>query len=297
MPEKIQKALYGDPDNPMPLGDIALEVYVLESGLHVLTGGGFNRALDIKAHLRNVGQILTKSGLINCISSELASSLNNPIKFVRPKRGGSPAYGYPASVLGDFCSDILSARRNGELSDRHSALAIRCEILSSALVQVGLEALIDEWTGYQEIRDKNTLQKILDKYLGRELAIWAKHFDYEFYEQIFRLRGWKIDGILNKRPSVVGRYTKDFVYERIAPGIMVELERRNPKTEKGHRKARHHQWFSETGIPKLDAHIHAVIALMRAAGNWDQFKRSLQRAFPKINTNLELPFDDEGGVA
>lgn len=298
MSEKIQRAIYGDPDNPMPLGDITLEVYVLENGMHVLTGGGFNRALDIKAHLRNVGQILEQSGIIAYVSNELASSLKTPVKFIRPRRGGSPAYGYPSSVLGEFCKEILQARREGKLAPRHEALAIRCEILSGALFQVGLEALIDEWTGYQEIRDRDALQRILDQYLRKEQAKWAKRFPDEFYKLIFEMRGWRWRGMSVNRPSVVGRYTNDIVWSRLAPEILKELERLNPKDEKGHRKVRHHQFLTENvGHPKLQEHLHASMALMRASGkNWDRFMRSLQRAFPKINTNLELPFDEDGAA-
>ena len=42
--------------------------------------------------------------------------------------------------------------------------------------------------------------------------------------------------------------------------------------------------------------INGVIVLMKsviqAKGGWDEFKRRLQRVFPKINTNLDLPFGE-----
>ncbi len=44
--------------------------------------------------------------------------------------------------------------------------------------------------------------------------------------------------------------------------------------------------------PKLKEHLAAVTALMRAAANWDSFKRNLQRAFPKFGENVPLPLDD-----
>ena len=34
------------------------------------------------------------------------------------------------------------------------------------------------------------------------------------------------------------------------------------------------------------------MVLMRASLKWDHFMRSLQRAYPRINTNLDLPLDD-----
>ena len=96
-----------------------------------------------------------------------------------------------------------------------------------------------------------------------------------------------------KRPSVVGRYTNDIVYERIAPGLLEELRKINPKLPTGRRQHRHHQWFTpEYGHPKLKEHLLAVTTLMRAAPNWDNFHRLLQRAFPKLNDNLPLPIED-----
>jgi hypothetical protein len=120
----------------------------------------------------------------------------------------------------------------------------------------GIIALIDEVTGYQEIRDREALQQILDKYLRKEYAAWAKRFPDDFYREMFRLRGWQWRGMKVNRPSVVGRYTKDLVYSRLAPGIPEELERHNPKDDKGNRKSKHHQWLTEDiGHPALAQHL------------------------------------------
>ena len=162
------------------------------------------------------------------------------------------------------------------------------------LAHIGITALVDEATGYQEIRDRQALQQILDKYLLAEQAKWAKRFPDDFCRQMFRLRDWPWKGMKVNRPSVVGKYTNDFVWDRLAPGIRDELERLNPKTDRGSRRGRHHQWLTaDVGHPALQKHLSGVMALMRASTRWDQFTRMLQRAYPKINTNLELPIDDE----
>jgi hypothetical protein len=91
------------------------------------------------------------------------------------------------------------------------------------------------------------------------------------------------------RPQVVASYTKDVVYARLAPGILKELEARNPKDVKGHRRAKHHQWLTEdVGHPALAQHLYAVIGLMRLADSWDQFKRMIDRAYPKRGDSLQL---------
>jgi hypothetical protein len=128
----------------------------------------------------------------------------------------------------------------------------KCKLLIRAFAVVGITALIDEATGYQETRDRLALQAILDKFLRKEFAAWAKRFPDEFYQEMFRLRGWQWKGMKVNRPSVVGHYTNDLVYERLAPGVLEELQRRNPRDEKGHRATKHHQWLTEDiGNPAL----------------------------------------------
>ena len=160
------------------------------------------------------------------------------------------------------------------------------------LATVGIITLVDEATGYQRIQER-ALAKILEKFIDNELQKWTKTFPYEFYKQIFRLRGWKgPNGV--KRPQVIGHYTNDFVYDRLAPGILEELRRINPRLPSGELKNRHHQWFTEDfGHPKLREQLAAVIAIMRLSTNWDNFVRNINKAFPRRGKNFEIPFDDE----
>ena len=206
---------------------------------------------------------------------------------------GSPAHGIKASIIPKICDVWIDAEEEGNLGVRQKKIAGKAKILMRALAHVGIIALVDEATGYQEIRDREALNKILDKYLLAEQAKWAKRFPDNFYKGIFKLRDWPWQGMKVNRPQVVGRYTNDIVWDRIAPGVRTELETLNPKTEDGARRSKHHQWLTtDIGHPALQKHLAGVMALMRAAPNWDAFKRMLQRAYPKINTNLEIPYDE-----
>ena len=149
--------------------------------------------------------------------------------------------------------------------------------------------MVDEATGYERIREQRALAKILERFLDEELQPWTKTFEFSFYEQIFRLKGWGSAAGVN-RPQVIGHYTNDLVYERIAPGVLAELRERNPVLPQGWRKDRHHQWFKpEFGHIKLRMHIEGVTALMRAASNWESFKRSLDRGYPKTGSQFSMP--------
>ena len=194
----------------------------------------------------------------------------------------------------------LQARDAGVLRGQQIIIAKKCEMLVRSLSKVGIIALVDEVTGYQAIRDREALQQILDKYLLQEFAAWAKRFPDEFYREMFRLRGWHWRGMRVNRPSVVGKYTNDLVYQRLAPGVLDELQRRNPKDEKGNREGKHHQLLTgDIGIPALQQHLFATVGFMRASTTWDQFYRMMQRAFPKLNSTLFLNFpepEEEPGV-
>jgi hypothetical protein len=221
-------------------------------------------------------------------NKDLIARIRNPIEF-QPTRGGRSAFGYEATALADLCDAILAARKKKLLNPIQQRYADAAEILVRGFARVGIIALVDEATGFQEIRDRHALQQILDTYLRKEFAAWAKRFPDEFYQEIFRLRGWVWRGMRINRPQCVAAYTRDLVYKRLAPGILTELEQRNPVVQHGSRASRHHQWLTEDiGHPALAQHLHALIGLMRASDNWSQMMKLVNRAFPKRGDSLQL---------
>lgn len=289
----VLRATHGSPDHPIRVGDREIQCYILEGGMRVLSGRGMQGALALgQRHGALLTRFLENKAIKPFISSELAKALESPLRFVRPGRGGKLAVGYEATILPDICDTILDARNHGKLSPGQHAIAEQCEILARTLAKVGIIALVDEATGYQEVRDRIALQAILDKFLSREKAKWAKTFPDEFYKELFRLRGWDYNPKSVKRPSVIGHLTNDIVYSRIQTGILDQLKEVNPKNEKGHRKDRHHQFFTQDyGVPELKQHILNLIFMMRAAKSWPEFRTLLNRASPKRGETLELDFD------
>lgn len=91
---------------------------------------------------------------------------------------------------GHLHSDPASARC-GVLRKQQAHIAAQADILIRGFATVGIIALVDEVTGYQEIRDRAALHKILDQYLEKEHAKRSKRFPDEFYREIFRLRDWE----------------------------------------------------------------------------------------------------------
>lgn len=297
----IPVATHGSPDHPLRIGDVEIPCYVLNDGRRVLVQSGMLAGLDMKQGTagRGGGDRLAKFINTKAVSPYVPKGLSDvimePIKFRTPN--GSSAYGYEATVLADMCDAVLDARKKGKLNYQQEHIAARCEMLARGFMRVGIVALVDEATGYQEVRDRDALQEILDKYLRKEFATWAKRFPDEFYQEIFRLRGWVWRGMRINRPSCVASYTKDLVYKRLAPGILKELENRNPIADKGYRLHKHHQLLTEdVGHPALSQHLHALLGLMRASDNWKQMMSLVNRAFPKRGDSLQLDlFNDDQG--
>lgn len=297
----IPKATHGSPDSPLRIGGVEIQAYVLEDGTRVLTQADFQQALGRhrKANVRyeageeQIPPILQGKGIKPFISKELLEK-SKPIKFRTPQK--SMASGYRAEILPEVCEVFLQARDADELPANQQHIAKQAEILVRGLAHIGIIALVDEATGYQEIRDRLALQEILDKFLRKEFAAWASCFPNEFYKEIFRLRGWTWKGMKVNRPQCVASYTKDLVYRRLAPGILVELESRNPISNSGRRKTPHYWWLTEdVGHPALAQHLHAVIHLMKAADSWDQMMKMMNRSLPRRDKGNSLfrDFEDD----
>ena len=124
-----------------------------------------------------------------------------------------------------------------------------------------------------------------------------KKFPDEFYENIYKLKGWAWPGLQKNRYSVVAHYTTDLIYRRLAPGLLEELERKSPRTESGHRPNKLHQWLTDDiGNPMLAQHMHSIIMFQRlalASGfGWLRFVNMVDQVMPKRGNTLELPFPD-----
>jgi hypothetical protein len=286
---------YATHEGIINIGDIEIACAVLNTGQRVITQSGFMVALGRarqakgRGHYKgdvNLPAFLTAQNLKPFIPSDLEVT-SSQIEF--RTLGGGRAFGYADALLPEVCDVFVKAARARVLLQNQQHIADHAHIIMKGLARLGIAGLIDEATGYQEVRDKRALQALLDTYLRKELAAWAKRFPDEFYEHIFRLRGWQWKGRSRNPPQAVAGYTKDIVYARLAPQILEEIERKNP-IEGGRRKAKHHQWLTEdVGHPALAQHLHAVITLMRVSEKWDQFKLMLDRAHPKRGDTLQLP--------
>ena len=293
----IPRADYGSPDRPLRIANLEIPCYVLDDGRRVITQSGMLIALDMSPGTATKGggdRIANFAGtkaISPFVSDKLREMITNPIRF---RAHGTMAYGYEATILPELCDAILDARLEKKLNYQQNHIAKQAEILVRAFARVGIIALVDEATGYQEIRDREALQEILKRYISEELMKWVKTFPMEFYKQVFRLKGWNWND--GRMSPIVGSIVNDLVYARLAPGVLEELKKRNPVTEKGYRKHRHFQHLtSDIGHPALTRHLYELIGMARPYehGDWEEYYELVDRTFPKMNASLFLPFSEE----
>jgi hypothetical protein len=283
------------------IGDLEISCAVLSDGTRVLSETGIVNALGLyrsgAVHTREkdasepgaqLPLFVANKNIKPFVDKDLADVLTHPIWYT-PVGSGTKHKGVKAEVIPQICNVWLNARDAGVLrGKRQSLVAVKADIIMRALAHVGITALVDEATGYQDDRDRRALAEILEAFIAKELRKWVNTFPPDFYKEMFRLRNIPYTGKV-QRPRFIGHLTNDLVYARLAPGVLKKLREKNPVLDNGRRRNRHHQWLTEDiGVPELREHLKSVTTLMRATpGNdWDTFYSMLNRALPKFK---EMP--------
>jgi hypothetical protein len=273
------------------IGELELPCSVLEGGKRVLSETGFSRALgrarsgspwlpgaDPGARMPHFAP---PKRLISFLDADLAKELLEPIKY-RSTIGGKVGYGVDAQLIPGICEAWLKAREAGALNAQQLKTAERAEILVRGLARVGIIALVDEATGFQAFRDQQELAKFLEHWVKKELRKWVRTFPREFFQQLCRLKGTPFPEDM-RLPQYFGKIINDLVYDRLAPGVLDELNKVNPVLESGRRRHKHFQYLTEdVGHPKLLQHLGTLIGLAHGFedGEYDRFYERVDRVLP-----------------
>jgi hypothetical protein len=298
--KKLHRATH---EGTLPIGNVNLRVAVLEDGTRVLNRAGIFRAfgrtrrgrsLSETTRVKDFPSFIDAQNLQPYISAELAKELTE-FEYIS-KSGKATLNGFKANILPEVCDVYLRARQDGILVKQQQHLAVASEIIVRSLSKVGIVALVDEATGYQAEREKDELQKILAAYIEEELQPWVRRFPNEFYQQIYRLKGWEFKAHTQKRNQQVGKLTNQLVYELLPDGVLDVLRNKNPVLEdKKYRAHKHHQFLTiNVGNPNLEKHLSQLIVLMRISRDWQEFEDHMLEAFPRFGsqTKLHLKIED-----
>lgn len=279
-------------EGDLNVAGMQLPVAVTSDGTRLMISKAFMTALGRPWKGSYAGtelpNFIAAKNLLPFVSSELRGVLD-PVEFLN--KHGQRAQGYRAELLPMVCDVYLDARRAGVLTESQDKVAGQAELLIRGFARVGIVALVDEATGYQRDRATDALAKILERFIAKELQPWVKTFPDEFYQQLFRLRGLDFPKDTVKRPQYFGYLTTDIIYKRLAPGVLEELKRTEPKTPSGKRRGTIQQRLTpDLGHPKLREHLASVCTIMDLSDDYEDFMRKLDKRHPKYGETIEMDF-------
>jgi hypothetical protein len=283
-------------EGTLNLGENKLPCYVLEDGTRVLSGRKMQEILKVvdgNISGTKLPQFLSNSILKPFIFSNKDAAHFDPIICFKGKQRIN---GYEATVLTDICEAILRARRSGvKMTERQQIVANQCEILLSSFAKIGIIALIDEATGYQNEREHFELQKILSAYISEEILKWQLTFTDDFYREVYRLWGLPfIPKYIKNKPSFIGKLTTKYIYDLLSDGVVDKIKEKTGKTDKGNWKYKWHQSLTpEIGREHLKKQIIEVTTLMSISKSKSEFNELFERKYNAKPIQLELEFNED----
>jgi hypothetical protein len=278
----------------LTINEVSLACANLDNGIRILTQSTFLTAIGrSKSNRGGTGltegmpPFLAAENLWPYVDREMLK-YTSPIKY--RSEAGFISFGYNAELLPKVCLAYMDANDDEALRASQQHIAKRASILFRGLANIGIISLVDEATGFQDIRARDELAQILEHYVAPEFRPWTKMFPDEFFEQMYRLQGWEYKPGVAKRTQFVGHLINQLVYGQLPPTVLEELRSRNPKlNDRGYRRYKHHQFLTEnTGIPHLDRQIAIVMTLMRISDDKDEFKELFARA-ARLHSEPRLP--------
>ena len=121
---------------------------------------------------------------------------------------------------------VQALYEGASLTERQREIAIRCAILTAALTRTGLDALVDEATGYQYERAEDALQRKLRAFSADEFRAWEKTFPDELWEEFGRLTNWATP--LRERPKWWGKLVTELIYDTMDEDVAEYLKENKP---------------------------------------------------------------------
>lgn len=258
---------------PVRIGDATLDGHVLDDGRRVFSARDLVRAIspadggkdgDFERWIERIPNAPADLKLVARIEFEIPGAPNG--------------LGYPVEILTRVCRAYIRAEREGRLHHKQRHIADQAWRLLEALGDVGLVALVDEATGYQNARAANDLQNRLALYLLPTPGRWEVTFPPEFY----RVR------LLHpsRRPQFFANFTREYVY---APAMGADVSQamaaRNPDPAHGHN---HHQLLTGPARAMVLEQRNRVMTLLRQSSTPDEFRARYRVEFHGAPLQLAL---------
>ncbi len=266
----------------LKLADTDLEVYVLDTAQRVISLRATVKAIaDVDTG--KLGKYIGAQTLKPFIDSEKILGLLVEFSIPGTQMKG---LGLTSEQFESICRGYVQALyKNAPLTDKQREIAIKCAVLTTALARTGLDALIDEATGYQYERREDELQLKLRLYIAEELRDWEKTFPDGLWEEFGRLTNWQSP--LKSRPKWWGKLVIELIYDTLDPDVAKYL--RENKPEPG---VHWHRQFTENyGVRQLVERCHQIIGMAKDCTNIHELRQKVYHHYKGGTFQPRLPFE------
>jgi hypothetical protein len=260
------------------LGELELECHVLSDGRRI-----FARREAAKAKTGTRKEISLGSFLARIPPTPGGSPGGPDVAYLDPK-SRTPLTGFEATRLVDIADAYLKARDEGRLTPVQATLARHADVITRALARVGITALVDGATGFEQVRLKRTLRLELQAFIALDIQEWALTFPEEFWSELARLEG--VHYSPRSRPLRWGRYVMLFVYDALDRDVEARLKVTRPDLEF---RADHHRWLEEFSREQLNRHLRRIVVTMNQCRDMSEFRSRLDRVFRRDPTVIGFP--------
>lgn len=277
------------------LNIVGLEVpcYVLDSGDKII---GRTSATELLTGIRGGGALekyLSVKALEPFINSALVLERMVPFRLLEVEGLEKAVKGLPADLMIEICQGFVAALQASldpkspypRMTDRQREMAMQASMFLSACAKIGLEALIDEATGYQYERAEDALQVKLRAFIADELRAWEKTFPDELWAEFGRLTGWK--GNLHSRPKWWGKLVIEMIYDTLDPDVATYLKENKPPAGVHW----HRQLTSNIGARALVSRCWEVIGMAKTCSNMRELRDRVAEHYGRqvVQMTLALP--------
>ncbi|MBU6320919.1 MAG: hypothetical protein KGI78_02100 [Patescibacteria group bacterium] len=282
-PLKIACAVLEDKERVVSIRSMAL-------ALGVKGGGAYWKKRKANPDADMLPEFISAKNIQPYVEERLPEIMAGTVEYTA--LNGAEAVGLKAEVIPLICDIWVKALLDHKLTRNQQKVAEQSRILLGAFATVGINALIDEATGYQKERDE--YERLMARYIAKELQSWLKAFGEDYYYQIYRLKGWSWERYTKDKknhPWAVANITNRIVYEKLPPGILEALDEMSERTATGNRRTRLHQGLTpEEGRTHLLKHLGAVVAMMEQFpdGDWDDALHAIDKRFPSRRIGPQL---------
>jgi hypothetical protein len=278
------------------LNIVGLEVpcYVLDSGQKII---GRTSATELLTGIKGGGALekyIAVKALEPFINKDLVLERLVPFRLPEVEGLEKAVKGLPADLMIEVCQGFVSALQSTfdsnsshpKLTDRQIQMAMKASAFLSACAKVGLEALIDEATGYQYERAEDALQVKLRAFIAEELRAWEKTFPDELWSEFGRLTGWK--GSLHSRPKWWGRLVIEMIYDTLDPDVANYLKNNKPPAGIHW----HRQLTENIGVRALVSRCYEVIGMAKTCHDMRELRNKVAQHYGRRlhQFTLALPF-------